>query len=487
MQLDQLLAAGWPDEVVGHDTTVPVIDGRRRYVNLDNAASTPPLRAVHQAVERFGTWYASVHRGSGYKSRVSTHAYEAARTAVGKFVGVDPARQTVVFVKHTTEGLNRVAQALAPGTIVFTSIMEHHANMLPWRGPGLEVQYIGADSHGVIHGDHLETLLRAAPAHRPKLVAIAGAYNVSGYTPPIYDFARLAHRHGARILIDGAQLVPHEPVSVRGRSADQALDYLVFSAHKLYAPYGNGVLIAPNDALAATPSLAGGGAVDLVTLDDVQWADLPDREEAGSPNVVGVVALHAAIARLQQLGMANVAAHEHALTEYALERLAQVPGLRVLGPPTASRRVGAIAFTVRDVPPFLVSAILACEWGVAVRAGCFCAHPGVMHLLGLAPAERETLQARARAHDKLDIPGAVRASLGLYNTRADIDVLIDGLRAIVDGRYRGTYRADPRSGEYEPVGWSPPLDEAFSVTVTGSNPAHVPALGLPLAMALTRR
>ncbi len=485
MQLDQLLAAGWPDEVVGRDTMVPVVDGRRRYVNLDNAASTPPLSAVHQAVERFGTWYASVHRGSGYKSRVSTHAYEAARAAVGKFVGVDTARQTVVFVKHTTEGLNRVAQALAPGTIVFTSIMEHHANMLPWRARGLEVQYIGADSHGVIHGDHLETLLRAAPAHRPKLVAIAGAYNVSGYTPPIHDLARLAHRYGARILIDGAQLVPHAPVNVRGKSADQALDYLVFSGHKLYAPYGSGVLIGPNDAVAGTPGLVGGGAVDLVTLDDVQWAELPDREEAGSPNVVGAVALHAAIARLQQLGMANVAAHEQALTEYALERLSRVPGIDVLGPPTASRRVGAISFTVRNLPPFLVSAILACEWGVAVRAGCFCAHPGVMHLLGLAPAERERLQARVRTHDKLDIPGAVRASLGLYNTRADVDVLIVGLRAIVDGRYRGTYRADPRSGEYEPVGWSPPLDEPFSVTAP--NLTHFPASGLSLAMALTRR
>ena len=473
MQFERVLAAGWPDEVVGHDTMVPVLSGRRRYVNLDNAASTPPLRSVHQAVERFGTWYASVHRGPGYKSRVSTHAYEAARAAVAKFVGADTSRQTVVFVKHTTEGLNRVAQALVPGTIVFTSIMEHHANMLPWREHGLEVQYIGADSHGVIHGDHLETLLRAAPAHRPKLVAIAGAYNVSGYTPPIHELARLAHRHGARILVDGAQLVPHEPVHMRGRSADEALDYLVFSGHKLYAPYGSGVLIGPKDAFDGAPGLVGGGSVDLVTLDDVQWADLPDREEAGSPNVVGAVAMHAAIERLQQLGMSNVAAHERALSEYALQRLAEVPGLRVLGPSTASRRVGALSFTVQDVPPFLVAAILACEWGVAVRAGCFCAHPGVIHLLGIPAADVALLQERVRAHDKLDIPGAVRASLALYNTRADVDVLIDGLRAIVDGRYRGTYRADATSGEYQPVGWSPPLDQAFSVTE--STPVRLPA------------
>jgi selenocysteine lyase/cysteine desulfurase len=474
MQFEQVLAADWPDEVVGHDAMVPVLSGRRRYVNLDNAASTPPLRAVQQAVERFATWYASVHRGAGYKSRVSTHAYEAARAAVAKFVAADTSRQSVVFVKHTTEALNRVAQALAPGTIVFTSIMEHHANMLPWRERGLEVQYIGADSHGVIHGDHLETLLRTAPAHRPKLVAIAGAYNVSGYTPPIHELARLAHRHGARILVDGAQLVPHEPVHMRGRSADEALDYLVFSGHKLYAPYGSGVLIGPKDAFAGAPGLVGGGSVDLVTLDDVQWAELPDREEAGSPNVVGAVAMHAAIERLQQLGgMSKVSAHERALTEYALQRLAEVPGLRLLGPATASRRVGALSFTVRDVSPFLVAAILACEWGVAVRAGCFCAHPGVIHLLGLPAADVAVLQARVRAHDKVDMPGAVRASLALYNTRADVDVLVDGLRAIVDGRYRGTYRADAASGEYQPVGWSPPLDQTFSVTE--SRPVRLPA------------
>ncbi|MBV9547869.1 MAG: aminotransferase class V-fold PLP-dependent enzyme [Chloroflexi bacterium] len=471
-------------EIVGHNTIVPVIDGRVRYVNLDNAASTPPLRAVQQAVDRFATWYASVHRGSGYKSRVSTHAYEAARIAVAEFVGIDPARQTVIFVKHTTEGLNRVAHSLTPDTIVFTSIMEHHAAMLPWRERGLEVQYIAADADGVIDRQHLEALLRAAPGGRPKLVAIAGAYNVSGCTPPIHELARLAHQHRARILIDGAQLVPHQPVCVRGTCTDDALDYLVFSGHKLYAPYGSGVLIAPNDVLLGAPAMVGGGTVDLVTLDEVQWADLPDREEAGSPNVMGVVALHAAIQRLQQLGMPSVAAHERALTEYTLARLAELPGVRVLGPATACDRLGTITFTVGNVPPFLVAAILACEWGVAVRAGCFCAHPAMMHLLDLSATERAALQARVRAHDKLDIPGGVRASLALYNTRADVDALIDGLQAILAGRWQGTYRADPTSGEYEPVGWSPRLDAAFSVAGPGPDILLETVLQMPAVMGM---
>lgn len=458
--------SGWAAEVVGTDALVPSLDGgRRRYVNLDNAASAPPLVAVRDAVERFAPWYSSVHRGSGFKSQVSTHAYEAAREAVGRFVGADAERETVVFVRNTTEGLNKVARALRPTEpIIFTTIMEHHANLLPWQAWASEVRLINVDAEGRLDLEDLERQLKAAPTGRPRLVAISGAYNVTGYTPPIHAAARLAHRYGARILVDGAQLVPHRPVSMRGTDAEDGLDFLVFSAHKLYAPYGGGALITPNDVFVDTPTELGGGVVEMVMLDRILWSDLPDREEAGSPNVVGAVALHAAVHRLEELGMDNVAAHEATLTEYALRRLGEVPGLQMFGPTGTHERLGVLTFRMTDVPHMLVASVLGHEWGVGVRAGCFCAHPGMLHLLKVPRDEAHRISALIESGDKRSVPGAVRASLGLYNTAADVDVLVEGLHAIAAGQYERTYELEARTGEYVPSGWLPQYEAFFSAT-----------------------
>jgi selenocysteine lyase/cysteine desulfurase len=341
--------------------------------------------------------------------------------------------------------------------------MEHHANMLPWRVYASEIRFVHVDDDGCVDEEDLERQLRDAPTDRPRLVALAGAYNVSGYAPPVHRLARLAHQYGARILIDGAQLVPHRSVSMRGSGPDDAIDFLVFSGHKLYAPYGAGVLVAPRDAFSDTPDQLGGGIVDLVTLDRVIWAGIPEREEAGSPNVPGIVALAASIRRLLELGMDRLAEHEEALTAYALEQFASLPGVHVLGPPEASRRVGVLAFTIDDVPDGLAAAVLSYEWAIGVRAGCFCAHPGVSHLLRISAERASEYQSQIIAHVRSNVPGAVRASIGLHNTPADLAYLFTALRAILERKFSDTYALDLSTGEYAPAGWQPDFSQYFDL------------------------
>jgi len=459
------LPQGWPNEIVGGDLQVPILDGSlRRYVNLDNAASTPPLVVVRDAVHRFADWYSSVHRGSGFKSQLSTHVMESARRSVAEFVGADPERHVVVFTKHTTEAINKMARDLARAQpIVFTTIMEHHANMLPWRVYASALHFIAVDGDGCLDLEDLERQLRAARTDRPRIVTIAGAYNVSGYTPPVHEVARLAHRYGAQLFVDGAQLVPHRRVCMRGTGADDAIDFLAFSSHKLYAPYGAGALIAPRDAFSDTPDQLGGGIVDLVTLDRVVWAGIPEREEAGSPNVPGVVALAAAMQRLSELGMDEIAAHEEALTQYALDQFATMPRVHVLGPRGVARRVGVLAFTIDGVPDNLAAAVLSYEWAIGVRSGCFCAHPGMTHLLRVSPELAAKYQQQIIEHVRANVPGAVRISIGIHNSPRDLEWFFEALRAILEGEFSDQYRLDPASGEYAPLGWSPAHDEYFKV------------------------
>lgn len=451
---------GWPEEIVGNGAPVPLLGGASvPYAYLDNAASTPPLRAVVDAVNAFIPWYSSVHRGTGYKSRVATAAYEQARERARQFVhaGDD---QTVLFVKNTTEGLNRLARlAQQRGAIVFVSVMEHHANMLPWRFAGRAVRHFQADDQGVIDEDDLARQLAAAPPG-PKLVAIAGAYNVSGYVPPMHRIARVAHEYGAELVVDAAQLAPHRRIDMRGAVAGEEIDYLVFSAHKVYAPFGSGILVAPTAVLnTVDPALVGGGIVDLVLLDEVVWNELPDREEAGSPNVVGAVALGAALTRLEELGREALEAQEHALTTYLLERLAGVPGLRILGPAVGEPRVGVASFVLGDRSHDQVAAALSYEHGIGVRSGCFCAHPGVFRMLDVPDDVVDVLRLVAREHkSRADRRprafGAVRASLGLQNTQAEADRLVNALTEIATEGPHGTYRVDERTGDYVPEGWS---------------------------------
>ncbi len=457
------------DLFVGLEGEVPLLDGSCRcYVNLDNAASTPPLLVVQQAVNHFFTYYSSVHRGTGFKSQLATHAYEQARQVVMDFVHADPAEHVCIFTKNTTESINKLARRFpftAQRDTVLVSMMEHHSNDLPWRAATHTV-HVAVTPDGRLDEADFDAKL-AEYGDRLALVAITGASNVTGFINPIHRLAEKAHAVGAQIAVDCAQLAPHRAIDMRPLSDPGHLDYISLSAHKMYAPVGTGVLIGRRDTFEhGTPDMTGGGTVAIVMVDDVVWADAPDRDEAGSPNTVGAIALAAAIRQLQAIGMDAVAQHEAELTAYALRRLREVPGIQILGnpdPDEAALRVGAIPFNLAGMSHFLVAAILGYEFGIGVRNGCFCAHPYILHLLGLSPAEAEAVRVELVARNKSQMPGLIRASFGLYNTFEDVDALVDALSQIARGEYHGTYTQDPESGDYTPTGWDGDFDRYFKV------------------------
>lgn len=454
--------------VSGMEQVVPVLGGgSRRYINLDNGASTPPLSEVSACVEQFMPWYSSVHRGSGFKSQLATRVLDQSREVVLDFVGANPATHAAVFAKNTTEAINRLAQLFdfAEGDVVLVSEMEHHANDLPWRARAT-VGRVAVTPDGELDLADLERKLHQY-AGRVRLVAMSGASNVTGFVNPIHAIARLAHAHGARIMVDAAQLAPHRRIVMWQPERAESIDFLVLSGHKMYAPYGGGALIAPIAFLEAVrPDQWGGGAVKLVAPDEVVLADAPDRVEPGSPNVPGAVAMAKAMKVLMSRGMEWVARHEEELTAYALRRLREIPCLRIYGSSDPSRtadRLGVIAFNLGALPHGLVAAILAQESAIGVRNGCFCAHPYVVRLLGLTEADYTAHRAAILHGDRSEIPGMVRVSFGVYSTEADVDALVAALHRIAAGEYRDGYELEARTGEYSHPDYQPAFDEYFAL------------------------
>ena len=268
-------------------------------------------------------------------------------------------------------------------------------------------------------------------------------------------------------MVDCAQLAPHRAVNMGALDDPAHLDYVTLSAHKMYAPFGTGALVGRRDTFAiGEPEYRGGGTIEFVSLESVTWADGPDRDEAGTPNVVGAVALAAAIEAMQRIGMDQIATHEAELTAYALHRMGQIDGLRIYGdadPLRSAGRLGVIPFNVGALPHALVAAVLGTEFGIGVRNGCFCAHPYLIQLLGLSRDDVQWVRASMADGDMSTMPGMVRVSFGMYNTLEDVDELIAALRRIATGDYAGTYILDRASGEYAANGWSPDVADHFSV------------------------
>lgn len=432
--------------LVGAGMAVPCLDGRdRRYHDLDNAASTSAMAVVADRVHDFLPSYSSVHRGAGYKSRVATAAYEEARAEVMRFAG-RPDTDIAVLCRNTTEAVNHLAYRLRfePDDIVATTVVEHHANMLPWARVALR-RWVECGADGTFSVDDVVAVLDQRP--RPRLLALTGASNVTGWLPPLGPICEAAHERGVPVMVDAAQLAPHRPIP-------GAPDYVAFSGHKLYAPFGAGTLIGPRTAFEhGDPFLAGGGAVDLVDIDEVLWTEPPEREEAGSPNVVGAVAFGAALAELGRIGWAAIEAHERPLARRLRSGLAAIDGVRLLGPALDDETLSVATFTVGGLHHALVAARLSAEWGIGVRHGCFCAHPYLLRLLGLGSEDVAAARHQVQQGDRRSIPGAVRASCGLGSSDDDVEELLEAVAALAGGLPEpAPYRQDPVTGDFWPEG-----------------------------------
>lgn len=384
----------------------PILDSGIHF--LDSAASAQKPLPVLEAMDRFArTSYANVHRGAYKLSVASTEAYEAARNRVAAFINA-PSPNEVAFTRGATTALNTVAfgwglENLNEGDRILTTVMEHHANLVPWqmvaKRTGAILDHVPIDEAGRL--DMADFDSRIGPD--VKVVAITGMSNVLGTMPDVAVISGRAHEVGARVVVDAAQLVPHHPVDVQNLGAD----FLAFSSHKMLGPTGIGVLWGRMDALEETEPFEGGGEMIAdVTLQDATWADIPHRFEAGTPPIVEAVGLHAAIDYLDDIGMDRVFKHDQELTAIALERLGDVPGLSIQGPTDVEDRGGAVSMVMEGVHAHDLATILD-EQGVAVRAGHHCAKPLMRHL---------------------GVTATARASFYLYNDEEDIDALVAGLR-----------------------------------------------------------
>ncbi|MEU3247526.1 MULTISPECIES: aminotransferase class V-fold PLP-dependent enzyme [unclassified Streptomyces] len=439
--VDQSVCAPLP--VLGRDVTVPLVTGGEvTYAALDYAASAPALQRVWDDVAAYAPYYGSVHRGAGYLSQLSTDLFENARGTVAEFLDCRDDDQ-VVFTRSTTDSLNLLAATLPADCQVFVFETEHHASLLPWQDA--RVSYLDAPRTPREAVAALERALagRRDP-HGPALVCVTGASNVTGELWPVRELAAAAHAHGARIVLDAAQLAPHHPVSVR----DLDVDWVAFSGHKLYAPFGSGVLAGRSDWLrAAEPYLAGGGASRKVARRadggvDVEWHESAARHEAGSPNVIGAYSIASACKALAEEGFDRIVARERHLIRTVREGLAEVPGVRVLSLfGDDAPRVGVISFVVEGWNSSHFAAALSAEYGIGVRDGLFCAHPLLRTLLGSDPQTQGECGAPEAAPGEKSL-NAIRVSFGAGTPDEHVERFVRAVKELVRDGAQWRYRTE---------------------------------------------
>ncbi len=465
-------------QFIGLDTTYKLATGvTSRRIYLDSTASTLLMKAAHDAMEELNRHYANTHSLLHFSAKISTQQYHWAHERILSFLNADPQRYTCFFTgSGSTAGINRIARVFRDyrpdrGT-VFVSLMEHHSNDLPHRKHARKVVHIPFEmtsgNPGCIDLTTLEAELERN-ADSASYVAVTGVSNVTGIINPVYDIAELAHKYGAFILVDGAQMVAHLPVKISGhKNPNRDIDAFVFSGHKTYVPGSPGVVICRKDILRdMEPEEVGGGMVDQVFVERYTISpQFPDREEAGTPNIPGAIGLAAAIEVLDTIGMQKIFEDEDELIRYALKKILAIPEIAVYGETDCARcpRAASISFNILGLDHGIVAAGLNDYFGIAVRNECFCAHPYVKEMI------RDYLESRVGKVDfdnfNLDLKikaGMVRASFGLYTTREDVDLLVSALADISANRkeYATLYHVE--NGNYIHNSFDMTAENQFSI------------------------
>lgn len=418
------------DILLGINSEVYTLDrGKVRSINFDNAATTPPFRKVIEKIYELSNYYGSIGRGAGQKAEITTRIYNEAREYLLDYFNVkDKEKYTVIYVNNTTDGINKLAKILISNKeeVVISTRMEHHSNDLPWRKV-CKVDYVEVDENGRLRIDQLEELLIKYNG-RVKFVTVTGASNVTGYVNNIHEIATIVHKYNSKIIIDGAQLVPHREINMSGENENESIDFLVFSAHKLYAPFGSGAIIGLKDEFNKRPPCnEGGGTVNLVMDNKLDYLSPPEKDEAGTPNYFGVVAMITALQEMKKLGLNNIDKKEMMLKDRLIKGLKSIPRIILYGDiNNYEDTLGIVVFNIGSLYHQTVAEILAKNYGISVRQGWFCCHPYCRRLMHISEKV-----ASAFVNDKKErMPGMIRASFGMYNNEKEVDYFLQIIETI---------------------------------------------------------
>lgn len=407
---------------IGLDKKVNV-NGKGRIIpiNFDNAATTPPFKRVMKKVLETSEYYGSIARGDGQKSQYCSDLYDECREYILEYFNAPSDKYTAIFVSNTTDGLNKLSNILikSKDDIVITTRMEHHSNDLPWRGK-CNLKYVDVDKDGRVRIEEIEKLLDEYK-EKVKYITITGASNVTGYVNDIKKIAKMIHKYGGKIIVDGAQLVPHKKISIIQEDCTEDIDFLVFSGHKIYAPFGSGVIIGLKDIFNDNlPDLKGGGTVQIVLDDRQLWGETPEKNEAGTPNLFGALAIAEALKEMDKIGFENIEKNERELLSYLIKELKEFNRITLYADnDNIDDKLGILVFNINGITYEEVGEKLAEIRGIAVRQGGFCAHPYTRRILGIS---NDDLQKYISENG---IPGMVRVSLGVYNTKKEINIFLD--------------------------------------------------------------
>lgn len=439
-------------KVVGTNNTVELHSGySHRVIYLNNAATTPPFEKTLSELNIFFQTYGPLHRGAGPNATITCNKIEESIQQIKKFINL-PESHTLLFTQNTSSSINLLARLLhfKKTDIIITSSIEHTSNYLPWLyNTSAKIIEIQPEVDGSINNGLLEELVKKYK-NKLKLISLTGASNMTGFIPDIKKVSEIAHKYGVLLFIDAAQLAPHRKIDM----INDGIDALAFSAHKVYAPFGLGVLALSKRFLDSVPVDPGGGSIEMISPNKIIWSPLNERHQTGTWNVTGIFALATSCKVLIDTGFNVIEKHEHQLAVYLSKKLSEVPGISLYIPTEkylGENRIASIPFNLNNIHYSLLSAILEHEFAIETRSGTICNHRLVRNWFSVTSENQEKIEDLIERGNRLASYGVVRVSLGIHNTKEDIDILIEALNEISTNGPKLIYKADSKVGIYAPV------------------------------------